>query len=200
MFKNCQLNPQTTGVMIYLISGVLISFFCSWTIPIFLFAAFNFIWFGLASSLYYHRTLSHRAIEMTLPTEIFFLLGGLFGLGGDPIRWVAIHRYHHRNSDRPNDAHSPNTGLWYSYYGWVIRMDEKLVKPLRDHFCEDLNNRPLLRICRGPIMEGAPHLLFASFICWKWGLDAVVLAIILPVVLTISFHWCLIASLCHSSA
>ena len=70
--------------------------------------AFGYCWMGAASSFYYHRYLTHRGFGLALPVQAFFLAGGLIGLSGDPVRWVACHRYHHQRPDRPDDLHAPD--------------------------------------------------------------------------------------------
>ena len=37
-----------------------------------------------------------------------------------PLWWAAHHRLHHRNSDGPEDVHSPHQhGFWWSHMGWI---------------------------------------------------------------------------------
>lgn len=74
------------------------------------------------TSLYYHRVLSHRAVKLVPALELFFLLGGLIGLSGDPVQWSSVHRFHHQNSDSDEDPHSPKRGFWHSLFGWYLRV------------------------------------------------------------------------------
>jgi len=36
-------------------------------------------------------------------------------LQGGPIYWVAVHRMHHRYTDKEGDPHSPRDGKWWSH-------------------------------------------------------------------------------------
>ena len=64
--------------------------------------------FGI--SIGYHRYLAHKSFEfrwswLQWPCLLFGCLAGT----GSPLGWVAVHREHHRHSDRPGDPHSPHT-------------------------------------------------------------------------------------------
>ena len=144
MFKNYTLNIIPTLVLVVFFSAPLLTFFVdfSWLYAILL--IINFIWFGLSSSLYYHRTLSHRAAELHPLIHLLFLLGGTISLSGSPIDWVVIHRYHHSNSDKESDPHSPLHGRFWSYIGWIILRDKSLVKELKKKYCSDLIENKLI--------------------------------------------------------
>lgn len=81
-------------------------------------------------SIGYHRFLSHKSFELKYSwlQWPFFFFGCLAGTGS-PIGWVAVHREHHRHSDRSGDPHSPHTiGLKsliakyeYKWDKWPIR-------------------------------------------------------------------------------
>jgi fatty-acid desaturase len=75
---------------------------------------------GLGISLGYHRLHTHRSYVVPQPLEFFFALCGALTLEGGPITWVATHRIHHQNSDKPGDPHSPHDGKWWSHVGWLI--------------------------------------------------------------------------------
>lgn len=75
---------------------------------------------GAAISLGYHRMLSHRAVRLPLFLERFLVTLGL--PAGTPIQWAGNHRFHHANTDVPDDPHSPNIdGFWYAHVGWYIQ-------------------------------------------------------------------------------
>lgn len=74
---------------------------------------------GLGISVTYHRVLSHRAAKLWWPLEYLFATFGSMALHGDPVRWVTIHRQHHRFADRPGDPHSPREGFWYAHATWT---------------------------------------------------------------------------------
>ncbi|MGH9076174.1 MAG: fatty acid desaturase [Acidimicrobiales bacterium] len=59
------------------------------------------------TTVYLHRTLSHRAIKMSAPLS--FVCRALVWLltGITPRQWVAVHRKHHAFTDVAGDPHSP---------------------------------------------------------------------------------------------
>jgi stearoyl-CoA desaturase (Delta-9 desaturase) len=75
---------------------------------------------GLGISMGYHRLLTHRAYKIPLALEYSFAVLGTLTLEGGPISWVATHRIHHQNSDRPGDPHSPRDGGFWAHAGWIL--------------------------------------------------------------------------------
>jgi len=75
---------------------------------------------GLTTTVAYHRYFSHRSFKTSRPFQ--FLLGCLCctNLQRGPIWWAAVHRRHHRDSDRPGDPHSPTRGFFWAYGGWMF--------------------------------------------------------------------------------
>ena len=55
----------------------------------------------------FHRLLSHNSYNS--PKWFYYLgtLCGFYGLTGSPIAWAAVHREHHRYTDKELDPHSP---------------------------------------------------------------------------------------------
>lgn len=61
----------------------------------------------------YHRLLSHKSWNPPNWFRTFGILCGVYGLTGSPLAWVAVHREHHRYSDKPEDPHGPeHHGFW----------------------------------------------------------------------------------------
>jgi stearoyl-CoA desaturase (delta-9 desaturase) len=60
------------------------------------------------TTVFLHRTLSHRAITMSPPLR--FVCRGLVWIttGIRPRQWVGVHRRHHAFTDVAGDPHSPN--------------------------------------------------------------------------------------------
>jgi stearoyl-CoA desaturase (delta-9 desaturase) len=78
----------------------------------------------LGIAIGYHRLFSHRSFKVHKITKKIILFLGVLAGQGSPIFWIGIHRgYHHRNSDKPNDAHSPKHGFWHSYILWMFKRD-----------------------------------------------------------------------------
>lgn len=61
----------------------------------------------LATTVYLHRALSHRALKLGKTSTFIFRLILWISTGIIPREWVAVHRKHHANTDVPGDPHSP---------------------------------------------------------------------------------------------
>lgn len=69
----------------------------------------------------YHRYFSHRGFKTSRAFQFLLALLGTTATQKGPLWWAATHRKHHRESDGPNDVHSPvQRGFWYSHIGWVL--------------------------------------------------------------------------------
>lgn len=63
-------------------------------------------------SVFYHRALAHKAIDLGPRMRRFVVAVGPWITGMDPRAWVCMHRLHHVHSDTPEDPHSPvNVGI-----------------------------------------------------------------------------------------
>ena len=65
-----------------------------------------------ATSVYLHRSLSHRALATRRPLDVAFRVLVWTTTGIKPRQWVAVHRKHHAYSDEPGDPHSPKLLGW----------------------------------------------------------------------------------------
>jgi stearoyl-CoA desaturase (delta-9 desaturase) len=61
----------------------------------------------LVTSVYLHRTLSHRAMTLTPGVTLAFRVLTWTTTGIRPRQWVAVHRRHHAFTDVEGDPHSP---------------------------------------------------------------------------------------------
>src|SRR5437660_8584295 len=61
----------------------------------------------LVTSVYLHRTLSHRAMALTPGVTLAFRVLTWITTGIRPRQWVAVHRRHHAFTDVEGDPHSP---------------------------------------------------------------------------------------------
>jgi stearoyl-CoA desaturase (delta-9 desaturase) len=68
---------------------------------------------NLATTIYLHRTLSHRALKLAPPLAFVFRVIVWMTVGIKPREWVAVHRKHHAYTDVEGDPHSP------LLLGWV---------------------------------------------------------------------------------
>jgi stearoyl-CoA desaturase (delta-9 desaturase) len=67
----------------------------------------------MATSVYLHRTLAHRALALHPVASLVFRVILWLTTGQDRREWVAVHRKHHAFTDREGDPHSPRLrGFW----------------------------------------------------------------------------------------
>ena len=67
----------------------------------------------IATSIYLHRGLAHRALVVHPVTEVLFRALLWLTMGQRRQEWVAVHRKHHTLTDRSGDPHSPRLlGFW----------------------------------------------------------------------------------------
>jgi stearoyl-CoA desaturase (Delta-9 desaturase) len=72
------------------------------------------------TTIYLHRTLSHKAITMSKPASWVFRSLIWLITGIRPRQWAAVHRRHHAFTDVPGDPHSPVLlGYWQVQLGNV---------------------------------------------------------------------------------
>src|SRR6266851_3469141 len=68
---------------------------------------------SVATSVYLHRALAHRALRLHPLTDVCFRAVLWLTTGQSRQAWVAVHRKHHTFTDREGDPHSPRLlGLW----------------------------------------------------------------------------------------
>ncbi|MBI2955707.1 MAG: fatty acid desaturase [Acidobacteria bacterium] len=68
---------------------------------------------AFATSIYLHRCLAHRALQLHPLVAFLVRLELWLATGIVPRQWVAVHRKHHRFADQEGDPHSPVLkGLW----------------------------------------------------------------------------------------
>jgi stearoyl-CoA desaturase (Delta-9 desaturase) len=109
---------------------------------------------GLAAAAYlirmfaitagYHRYFAHRAYHTSRAFQfILALIGGASAQKG-ALWWAAHHRDHHRESDGPDDIHSPvQRGFWWSHVGWFLSTRHNATKLER---IKDFARYPELRL------------------------------------------------------
>lgn len=62
---------------------------------------------NLATTVYLHRSLSHRSLTLRQPLPAIFRAFLWISTGIRPRQWVAVHRKHHAFTDQEADPHSP---------------------------------------------------------------------------------------------
>ena len=92
---------------------------------------------------FYHRYFSHRSFKTSRVGQFVFGLLGASAVQRGPVWWAAHHRFHHANSDREADPHSPvQHGFWRAHMGWFLSI-RGFAPDLR--FVRDLLKFPELR-------------------------------------------------------
>src|SRR6478672_7246366 len=91
------------------------------------------------TTVYLHRSLSHRALAVHPIAAVPFRFVIWITTGMRPREWVAVHRKHHASTDTAEDPHSPMVmGFWRVQLGNVglykkaARDDEMVRKYARD--------------------------------------------------------------------
>jgi len=75
----------------------------------------------ITTSVYLHRGLAHRALQLHPVADFFFRLILWLFTGQNRRQWVAVHRKHHAFTDREGDPHSPRIhGFWKIQLGNVF--------------------------------------------------------------------------------
>ena len=68
---------------------------------------------GFITTVYLHRTLSHKSIRLSPTMTMIMRIGTWMFTIVSPREWVAVHRKHHNFSDVEGDPHSPHIeGYW----------------------------------------------------------------------------------------
>lgn len=62
---------------------------------------------NLATTVYLHRGLAHRALDVSRPLAVVFRVVVWMTTGIRPRQWAAVHRKHHAFTDEEGDPHSP---------------------------------------------------------------------------------------------
>lgn len=90
--------------------------------PIALILCLGFFWLRMfAITAFYHRLFAHRSYKTHRVWQFLFAVLGNTSCQRGPLWWAAHHRKHHKNSDQPEDLHSPiQHGFWFSHVGWFL--------------------------------------------------------------------------------
>ena len=84
-------------------------------------------------SVFYHRGLSHQAVELPQWLIKFLEKFGVLIIGIDPKIWACMHRLHHQHSDTKLDPHSPHNdgffGLFWSQKSFYLNLVPELKNP-----------------------------------------------------------------------
>ena len=148
------------------------------------------------TTIYLHRTLTHRGLELNPVLALFMHLELMLFTGIVPREWVAVHRKHHRFSDREGDPHSPYIyGLWkvlfgnFFYYRTETKNREMVRKYTPDYKPDVLDHIPRGLLSFGPLVGLA---IFMTMFGWVYGAAAWLAHVLLYILLN-----SMINSICH---
>ena len=134
----------------------------------------------IATSVYLHRGLAHRALQLHQIADFFFRCILWITTGQNRREWVAVHRKHHAFTDKFGDPHSPLLlGFWKVQLGNVFY-----------YLREAKNPETITRWARDIRYDIWDRLLF------NWGTAGFVIGICLAV-LALGLIWGLAVSLAH---
>lgn len=107
-------------VVIHLLALLaLLPWFFSWS-GLIAFLAGVVIFGQMAIPIGYHRLLSHRSFRVPKWFERTLVTLAMCTAQETPAHWVAWHRMHHSHSDRQEDPHSPQLGLFWAHIRWLF--------------------------------------------------------------------------------
>jgi stearoyl-CoA desaturase (delta-9 desaturase) len=149
---------------------------------------------ALCTTVYLHRCLTHRGLELHPVVRFLMHLHLTIFTGVVPREWVAVHRKHHHFSDKEGDPHSPYVfGLWnvlfgnFFYYRREASNPETVRKYTPDYQPDLIDRIPLVGF-------GAYAGLGVFMLMFGWGWGAVAWS---SHVVTYILANSMINSLCH---
>jgi stearoyl-CoA desaturase (delta-9 desaturase) len=165
---------------------------------------------GFGVTVGFHRHFTHGSFKAKRPLRTAMALTGSLSLEMGVIDWVAVHRRHHKYSDREGDPHSPwrfgsdwkalTKGLAYAHVGWLFSKE----RTSPEKFCPDLlADRTLRRIDRAFPWLVAVSLLIAPLagflwtMSWQGALTAFFWGSLVRIALLHHVTWS-INSICHT--
>jgi len=138
----------------------------------------------LCTTVYLHRSITHRGLRLHPAIAFLMHLELLVFTGVSPRQWAAVHRKHHRFSDREGDPHSPVVrGLWtvllgnYFLYRKEANNPETVSKYTPDYQPDILDKLPL-----GGFGAFLGLGIFMLMFGWAWGAAAWTAHVVLYIV------------------
>ena len=126
----------------------------------------------------FHRYFAHRSYKTGRIMQFLLAFGGGTAAQKGVLWWAAIHRHHHKYSDRPEDAHSPIRGFWWSHMVWFLSSAHKATQTEK---IKDFASYPELRWLNRHWLVPPSALAIA---CWAiGGMSAMLIGFMLSTVL-----------------
>jgi stearoyl-CoA desaturase (delta-9 desaturase) len=165
---------------------------------------------GLGVTVGYHRHFTHGSFKAKRWLRIALGIAGGLSIEMSVIDWVAVHRRHHKYSDKEGDPHSPwrfgsdwralSKGLIWAHMGWLF--DSKRTSPAK--FCPDLvADKDINRVSRlFPVWVATSLLLPAALgglltMSWWGAATGFFWGALVRIALLHHVTWC-INSICHA--
>jgi stearoyl-CoA desaturase (Delta-9 desaturase) len=150
-----------------------------------------------STTIYLHRTATHKALTMTPALEWAFKFALWLTTGIETKEWVAVHRKHHAFTDEEGDPHSPHLkGFWKVQLGNVYYyMKEVKTTDVVERYARDLKSGWWDRhvFCHGLLGLGTGTVALCAVIgIWPGILAATIHAVMYVFVLSSSIN-----GLCH---
>jgi stearoyl-CoA desaturase (delta-9 desaturase) len=164
-------------------------------------AVWHFTWTGLLALLFlwwlsgsigigvtFHRLLTHRGYKAPKWLEYLGTICGTLASEGGAISWVAMHRIHHAQSDRPGkDLHTPKDGFWWSHLGWILCELGQDRRQMEARFAPELVADPFHRVLNR--IHVVPNILVGLALYAWGGWSLVVWGIFLRLVVVLHTTW-----------
>ncbi len=150
-----------------------------------------------STTIYLHRTATHKALTMPPAVEWAFKFALWLTTGIETKEWVAVHRKHHAFTDEEGDPHSPQLkGFWKVQLGNVYYyMKEVKTTDVVERYARDLKDGwwDTHVFCYGLLGLGVGTAALCLVIGLWWGLLAAAIhAVMYVFVLSSSIN-----GLCH---
>lgn len=148
----------------------------------------------MCTTIYLHRTLTHRGLQVHPALALFMHAWLMLFTGITPRDWVAVHRKHHQFSDQEGDPHSP-----YLYGMWNVFFYN--VKYYRETASDEAVIRKYTPDYKGTVIDAITFqgygvflgwAIFVALFGWAWGSAAFWLQAITYIFLNASIN-----SICH---
>lgn len=120
----------------------------------------------VGASIGQHRYFTHKSFKTSKFKENLMAILATLSTTGTTLEYVAVHRYHHSNSDNGKDLHSPHEiGYWRSFWHWYKEDVNNLIK---GYIVRDLLKNPLIvKLHNNYFLVITVYILLLFLIDWK---------------------------------
>jgi stearoyl-CoA desaturase (delta-9 desaturase) len=150
-----------------------------------------------ATTIYLHRTATHRALVLHPAVELLFRFAVWITTGIRVREWVAVHRKHHAFTDEEGDPHSPLlAGFWSVQLGNVFHYVREAANPeVVEKYARDIKEDRWERLV---FQHGSwGPVLGTVALCWALGIGWGLLAAAIHAVMYVFVLSPSINGLCH---